>query len=71
MDAAPHTEHAATALAPSRISRFRPDDPKQMVYRSMLAELDEDQILCLESDIDQYQSAGVVSRRLAELLNAA
>jgi len=69
LDVAPNTENATTAQG--RVSRFRPDDPEQVVYRSMLADLDEDQILCLETEIEQYQLSGILSRRLASLLHAS
>lgn len=69
MDATPNTEIAPSTQG--RVLRFRPDDPEQVVYRSMLADLDEDQILCLETEIEQYQLSGILSRRLSGLLHAS
>ena len=53
-----------------RVSRFMPRDPAQVVYRRMLSELDEDQLVSLETDLEYYLAGGEMSKSLCSVLDA-
>lgn len=57
-----HTGHA---------ERFTSRDPSQIVYRRLLAMLDEDQLIDIETDISYFVQGGEMSRHLSALLTAA
>lgn len=54
-----------------RTSRFLPRDPAQVIYRRLLSDFDEDQLLNLECDIEYFLASGVMSPWLSGMLNAA
>lgn len=54
-----------------RESRFMPRDPAQVVFRELLAKLDEGQLVDLESDIEHFLTSGSMSRRVSDMIEAA
>jgi hypothetical protein len=56
---------------PRSIARFAPGDPAQMVYRKLLADFDEDDLVDLESEIEYFLAGGPMSPALSAMLGAA
>ena len=51
--------------------QFTPCDPAQVVYRRMLSELDDDQLVEVETDIVYFLNSGEFTGRLVALMDGA
>ena len=58
------------AIGLRRVSRYLPNDPAQVAFRRLLSELDEEQLMSVETDLEYYLAGGTMSKRLTSLLDA-